>query len=210
MKKLVALTGFLAGIVLALVLLLNSPFAPQLLSVQGGSNTLQWQTLEFAGNPFAPAGLMGLPTGSATVPIGAPQVALANASIMLLFDGAGQPVALATRLASRRKGGNLLMGNVGIDTYTNVFWPNRGSVLMHGYEDRTPMLRASALGRNPMSSDQAFTVSAIPPKELAKGVVGGSGALVSSRGQFTESVWERPQQPGLYTGTVTIELSSGQ
>jgi hypothetical protein len=210
MKKLIALTGFFAGIVIALVFLLQSPFSPQLLNLPAGSNTLQWQPLEFAGNPFAPAGLMGLPAGSATIPIGASQVALANASIMLLLDGTGQPVALATRLASRRKGGNLLMGNVGIDTFTNVFWPNRGSVMMHGYQDRTAMLRASVLGRNPVSSDRAVTVSAIPPTEIAQGVVGGSGAFVSSSGRFSETLWESPQQPGLYTGTVTIELESRQ
>lgn len=207
MKKLVALAGFVGGILIALVLLLQSPFSPQLLTLTGKGNTLQWQTLEFAGNPFTPAGLIGLPAGSAVVPVGSPQVALANASIMLLFDGAGQPVALATRLASRRKGGNLLMGNVGIDTYTNVFWPNRGSVMMHGYEDRTPMVRASALGDSAVSPDDAFTVSAVPPTEVAKGVVGGSGALLSSSGRFSETVWESPGQPGLYTGTLTIELS---
>lgn len=208
MKKLVAISGFLTGVAIALLFLLQSPFGPQLLALRADPSTLQWQTLEFAGNPFTPAGLLGLPAGSAIVPIGAPQVKLANASIMLLFDAAGQPVALATRLASRRKGGNLLMGNIGIDTYTNVFWPNRGSVMLHGYEDRTLMLRAGALGNSPVSPDKALTVSAVAPADAAKGVVGGSGTLVSTTGQFSETLWQSPQQPGYYSGTVTFEFSA--
>jgi hypothetical protein len=210
MKKLVALTGFAAGILIALVILLRSPFSPQLLSLPSNADTLQWQALEFAGNPFTPAGVLGLPAGSRIVPVGSPQVALANVSIMLLYDGAGQPVALATRLASRRKGGNLFIGNIGIDTYTNVLWPNRGSILMHGYEDRTPMLRASALGKNAMSPDDAFAVSAVPPKGVAQGVVGGSGELIGSSGQFSETLWQTLQQPGNYSGTLTIELAPAQ
>jgi len=208
-KKLVAITGFLGGVAIALMVLLYSPFSPHLLALRSGPNTLQWQTLEFAGNPFTPAGLLGLPAGSAIVPIGATQVALANASVMLLFDAAGRPAALATRLASRRKGGNLLMGNIGIDTYTNVFWPNHGSVLMHGYEDRTPMLRASILGNSPVSPDKAVTVSAVAPADAARGVVGGSGALGSATGRFSETIWHSPEQPGYYSGTITFELSTG-
>jgi len=207
-KKLVAITGFLGGIAIAVMFLLHSPFEPRLLDLQAGPNTLQWQTLEFGGNPFTPAGLLGLPAGAAIVPIGASQVELANASIMLLFDTAGKPVALATRLASRRKGGNLLMGNIGIDTYTNVFWPNRGSVLLHGYEDRTPMLRAGALGSSPVTPDKAFTVSALAPTNAAKGVVGGSGALALTTGRFSEALWQSPQQPGYYSGAVTFEFSA--
>ena len=208
MKKLVAITGFLGGIAIAVMFLLHSPFSPQLLALRVDSGTLQWQTLEFAGNPFTPAGLLGLPAGAAIVPIGAPQVELANASVMLLFNAAGQPVALATRLASRRKGGDLLMGNIGIDTYTNVFWPNRGSVLMHGYEDRTPMLRASALGDSPVTPEKAFTVSALAPTDGAKGVVGGSGAFALATGRFSEALWQSPQQPGYYSGALTFELSA--
>jgi hypothetical protein len=177
-----------------------------LLTLQSGPGTLQWQTLEFAGNPFTPSGLLGLPAGAAIVPIGASQVELANVSVMLLFDAAGQPVALATRLASRRKGGNLLMGNIGIDTYTNVFWPNHGSVLMHGYEDRAPMLRAGILGNSPVSPDKAFTVSAVAPTDAARGVVGGSGALGTATGRFSEAIWQSPQQPGYYSGMITLEL----
>jgi hypothetical protein len=207
-KKLVATTGFLGGIAIAVMLLLHSPFSPSLLALRAGPGTLQWQTLEFAGNPFTPAGLLGLPAGAAIVPIGASQVELANASVMLLFDAAGQPVALATRLASRRKGGNLLMGNIGIDTYTNVFWPNRGSVLMHGHEDRTPLLRAGALGNSPVTPDQAFVVSAMAPTGLVKGVVGGSGAFAATTGRFSETLWQSPQQPGYYSGAITFELST--
>jgi hypothetical protein len=210
MKKLVAVTGFVSGVVIALVILLQSPFAPHELTLPAGSNTVQWQALEFAGNPFTPAGLLGLPAGSRVVPVGSKQVALANASIMLLFDGAGQPVALATRLASRRKGGNLLMGNVGIDTYTNILWPNRGSIMMHGYEDRTPMMRASALGQTAMTPDEAIAVSAIPPVDYAQGVVGGSGEFTATSGQFSEALWQSLDQPGMYTGTLTIELTPGR
>jgi len=210
MKKLVALFGFCGGWVIALSLLLRSPLEPQTLTLPSATTVLQWQTLEFAGNPFTPSGLLGLPAGSGIVPIGASQVELANATIMLLFDETGQPVALATQLASRRKGGNLLLGNVGIDTYTNVLWPNRGSVMMHGYEDRTPMLRASALGDTATSAEDADIVSAVAPVDPAGGVVGGSGALIASGGSFSESLWKSAEQPGVYTGTLTIELTAGK
>lgn len=204
MKRLIAISGFLTGVLVTLVMLLNNPLTSAGLSGAAGSGAYYWNVLEFAGNEYAPAGLMGFTQGSGLQSMGAEEVALANASIMLLQDAAGQPLALATRLSSISKGGSVLYGNVGTESYTNIFWPNRGSVFLQGHENRWPLIRNRIVGLFSSPDQAEFAVSSRADSEV--GIVGGSGQLIGQGGLYSETLREDPQNPGQYVGSISLEL----
>jgi len=204
MNRLVALIGFLSGILVTTIVLLNNPVSSAGLSGAAGANAYRWNILEFAGNSYNPAGLMGFPGGGAES-LGADSVALANASIMLMQDENGEPVALATRLSSVTKGGDVLSGNVGTDTYTNIFWPNRGSVFMQGYENRWPLIRNKIVKMFNSSEQTEFAVSSANQGSSEVGIVGGSGQLVGLGGRYSETLREDPDRPGYYVGSISLD-----
>lgn len=204
MKRPVIIAGLLSGVVVTLIFLLNNPISSAGLSGAAGKNAYYWNTLEFAGNNYDPAGLIGLRGDTGGSLLGSENVSLANASIMLLQDSNGQPVAIATRLSSVSKGGDILTGNVGTETYTNIFWPNRGSVFMQGYENRWPLIRDELLGGIDSSDDVGFAVSASGSGVSETGIVGGSGQLVGVGGSYSETLRPDPNNPGRYVGMISL------
>ena len=207
MNRIPHIAGFLCGVIATLMMLLNNPVSSAGLSGASGDDAFHWNILEFAGNSYDPAGLMGI--GSSEGALGAKEVALANASIMLLQDTAGQPVALATRLSSVSKGSDILAGSVGTDTFTNIFWPNRGSVFMQGYENRWPLIRNRLVGMFSSSDQTEFAVSAASQEDTEAGIVGGSGQLVGLGGRYSETLREDPERPGHYIGTISLDTPEG-
>jgi hypothetical protein len=204
MKRLVIISGLLSGMFVTLVFLLNNPVSSAGLSGAAGKNAYYWNVLEFAGNNFSPAGLLGLRGDNGGSSLGAEEVALANASILLLQDSSGQPVAIATRLSSVSKGGDILSGNVGTETYTNIVWPNRGSVFMQGYENRWPLIRDDLLSVFGPSEDAEYAVSAAANDRADTGIVGGSGQLVGVGGSYSETLRPDPDKPGHYAGMISL------
>ena len=115
MKRLTMLLGFLCGCVAVLFVLLKNPLAATDNDSGFASAAYRWTVLEFAGNPFTPARVLGVPADFIPGSEAAEEFDYANASILLLQDEQGQPVALATRLSGVGKGGSLLQGNAGIN-----------------------------------------------------------------------------------------------
>jgi hypothetical protein len=136
MNRLLGITGFICGIAAGLLMLLNNPLSRADYPVAADSEAYGWRSLEFFGVAFTPAEFLGLTDGSIKRSLGAKEVKLTSASIILLQDEAGQPAALATRLTAINKSSDAYAENLGVDTYTNIFWANAGSILMHGYDSR--------------------------------------------------------------------------
>ena len=216
MKRLTMLLGFLCGILAVLFLLLKNPLAATGNDAGFASAAYRWTALEFAGNPFTPVRVLGVPAGLIPGSVAAEEFDYGNASILLLQDEQGQPVALATRLSGVGKGGSLLQGNAGIDTYTNIFWPNRGSVLMYGYENRWPVIASQALAMLGQSADGQqpgnYMVSANPPNGASAGIVGGSGLMMAVGGTYQEQLLqldgESEQPAGIYSGAISVQLTT--
>jgi hypothetical protein len=211
MKRLTGIIGFLCGIGAGIFVLLNNPLSPPAYSAVADSDAYQWKALEFFGISFTPNELLHLSSGSSNRSLGAKEVGLASASIVLLLDTAGQPVALATRLTAMNKAPDMYAENVGVDTYTNIFWPNAGSVLMHGYENRWPLIRNNLVAlTNDAGQDSAgleVLVSAVRPDKAPTGIVGGSGLFTGVGGRYSETIWQDSEQPDLYTGAISLEIS---
>ena len=204
MKRLVIISGLFSGVLVTLIVLLNNPVSSAGLSGAAGKNAYHWNVLEFAGNNYSPTGLLGLRGDTGGSSLGAEEVSLANASILLLQDSSGQPVAIATRLSSVSKGGDILTGDVGTETYTNIFWPNRGSVFMQGYENRWPLIRDELLSVFGSSEQTEFPVSAAGNDVAETGIVGGSGQLVGVGGSYSETLRPDPNKPGHYAGMISL------
>ena len=211
MRRLVGIIGFLCGIGVGLFVLLNNPLSPPAFSVDETSDTYQWRALEFFGISFTPAELLGISSGSTNRSLGAKEVKLASASIVLLLDESGQPAALATRLTAINKSPDMFTEQVGVDTYTNIFWANAGSILMHGYENRWPLVRTNmlaALGNSgEVIANNSFAVSAVPPDEELTGIVGGSGLFSGIGGRYSETIWRDPEQSDLYAGAISLDIA---
>ena len=211
MKRVIIVLGFLCGVAATLVLLVKNPLAATGVGSVDGPGTYNWVPLEFAGNAFAPPNLLGK---SAYDLSDADDDALgyASAAILLVQEADGQPVALATRLTAIAKDGNLLQGNVGVDTYTNLFWPNRGSIMMYGHENRWPLISREALAMLGQAADtdqaDSYLVSVDSTDDSSTGVVGGSGVWTGVGGRYQEVLTETDDQPGIYTGRIAVQLQN--
>ena len=211
MKRLIVIIGFLCGIGAGVLMILNNPLSSPGFSVASKSDAYQWRALEFFGIAFTPTELLGVSKGSINRSLGAKEVVLTSASVILLQDEAGRPAALATRLTAMNKSPDIFTKNVGVDTYTNIFWANAGSVLMHGYENRWPLVRshfvASSNGVDEETGRLNFPVSAERPDKEPAGIVGGSGLFSAIGGRYSETIWQDPEQPGLYAGSVSLDVA---
>jgi len=211
MKRLIVIVGFLCGIGAGVFMVLNNPLGSPGFSVASESDTYQWRPLEFFGIAFTPTELLGVSTGSIDRSLGAKEVILTSASVILLQDEAGQPAALATRLTAMNKSPDIFTENVGVDTYTNIFWANAGSILMHGYENRWPLVRSHFVGPSNDADEDIgrleFPVSAEGPDKEPTGIVGGSGLFSAIGGRYSETIWRDPEQPDLYAGSVSLDVA---
>jgi hypothetical protein len=209
MSRLGALFGFLCGIGAGILLLLHNPIVQPGMDVPMGSRILRWNALEHFGISFSAADMLGLSDGGGQHSVGVAEIDLASASILLLRNSAGQPAALATRLSAVNDNRDLLAGRVGVDTYTNIFWPNRGSVFSHGYENRWPVISGNALVALNQASvpPDGYFVSAQHPDKMQTGIVGGSGLLTGLSGRYGERLKPDSDNQGLYMGTIWFERS---
>ena len=207
MKKLIAFLGLVCGALTAIAALLLNPIGPIPIGGGMGTNTYGWSALEFHGAELDAVTLLGLPlrkTGQAFTDDG---VVSANASILVLRGADGEAAALATRLVALDEGGELLNADLGVNTFTSVFWPNRGSLQLYGYENRWPVIRDSLLGGFGRPPEDSWLVSAQRRDGAPTGVVGGSGAMEGMGGRYSESLQPNPSGDGTFTGQLSLELS---
>lgn len=205
MNRLVVLLGLLCGFLVGVALLVLNPWTPAPSVAGARANTYAWAPLESYGVRLDEAALLNLPFGDATE-LGS-NLATANAAIIVLRGSGGEAVALGTRLTAVDEASDLLAGDVGIATYTNLYWPNRGSVLLHGRENRWPVIRSSVSELAGREAPVAWAVTTPRLDGSPSGAVGGSGTLESVGGRYTETLKLSSSGDGSYAGEIALELS---
>jgi hypothetical protein len=206
-KKLIAFLGFVCGGMTAIAALLLNPTGPIPIVGGMGSNTYVWSALQFHGAELDEVALLGLPLKAPGRAFSAAGVAAANASILVLRGADGEAAALATRLVALDEDGELLSADLGVNTYTSIFWPNRGSLFLYGYENRWPIIRDNVLGGFGRPAEDFWLVSAQRRDGAPTGVVGGSGALEGMGGRYSETLQPNSAGDGTFTGELSLELS---
>jgi hypothetical protein len=209
MKFLISLIGFVAGIAAAIGFLLSNPLQTSLLPVAVTDNVYNWRALEFQGAAFGTTQLMNLPLGQQGEAFIAEGIATSNASLLILEDKNGQPAALATRIVVLNDKSDLLRSDVGVSTYTNIIWPNYGSLFLAGDENRWPIIRNDALqllGESNYQPVDTFSVSALGHDRF---VAGGSGGFAGVGGRYTEELYADSATYGRFAGRIALELETG-
>lgn len=202
MRLLFALIGFFAGAALTVYGVLNNPLARPALS-QSGVELYDLSPLEFHGAELDYVMLLNLPLTTAGTPFAASNMKHSNASIVVLRNLQGEAVAMGTRLVTAGDDSDLLDGKLSVQTYTNIFWPNSGSLMMHGLENRWAMLSEEAAGEE-ASSDSSWTVSVKPPAGAVGGILGGSGKLEAVGGTYTEVLQPNPSGDGTFVSQIGL------
>ena len=207
MKLLIALTGLFCGLFIGTGVLLFNPLSPPAMDSGNAGITYQLSPLEFHGAELDHVALLGLPGTPAGTPFAADNIATANASVTVLRAPGGEAVALATRLAAADKQSRLLRGDVGVNTYTNLFFPNRGSVFMHGRENRLPIIRSGVLRSMGQPGELLWSVTSRLNSGANSGMVGGSGFYESTSGRYSERLQVGPASDGTFTSELTLDLA---
>ncbi|MCP4000663.1 MAG: hypothetical protein GY727_07120 [Gammaproteobacteria bacterium] len=207
MNKLIAFIGFVCGILTAIFALLLNPVGPVLISGSMDSNSYAWSALDFYGAELDEVTLLGLPLSISGKAFADEGVVSANASTLVLRGADNKPAALATRLVALDEKGELLSADLGVNSFTNIFWPNRGSLMLYGYENRWPVIRNNILSRLGRVSEDSWLVSAQSPGNSPTGVIGGSGAMEGMGGRYSETLQLNPEGEENFMGQLSLELS---
>ena len=123
MKLLIGLTGFALGAVVVIAGLLFNPLSPKAVLTGSAASTYATSILEFHGVELDEVALLGLPLQTAGNPQPAQSLAASNATVMVLRGSGGEAIGLATRLVTLDEESDLLRGELGTETYTNIFFP---------------------------------------------------------------------------------------
>lgn len=206
MSRLVVFLGLLCGFLFGVAVLVLNPWTPPADVAGARANTYDWVPLESYGVSLDEAALLNLPLQDSGAELGA-NLATANAAIIVLRGAGGEAVALGTRLSAVDESSDMLSGDVGIKTYTNLYWPNRGSVLLHGRENRWPVIRSSMLELVGREAPVEWAVTTPRLNDIPSGAVGGSGTLESVGGRYTETLRLSSSGDGSYAGEIALELS---
>lgn len=208
MKLLIALTGLMAGAFVGVGALLFNPLSPPATLSPSGIAPYQLAPLEFHGAELDHVALLGLPGSPAGIEFATDSIATANASVIVLSTPGGDAIALATRLAAADKNSDLLRGDVGSETYTNVFFPNRGSLLLSGRENRWPIIRSGTLRLLGQPGELVWPVTTRVGSGAPSGVVAGSGELEAMGGRYTESLQLSSVGDGTFNSEIVLELAT--
>jgi hypothetical protein len=136
-----------------------------------------------------------------------PAIRNTTASVLVLRDYTGSPVAFATRLSSVARNDNMLLGSLKMRTYSNVFWPNEGSVYMQAEETRRPMFRdglVSFLTGGELSANAESYVLTIDSDRNQ--IVGLSGELADVSGAYSEVLLSPADDPQIQQGELQLLL----
>jgi hypothetical protein len=204
MRQIISLIGFFAGVAVAFLVLLFNPLEPAPVP-QTGAEIYDWSPLEFHGAELDEVSLLGLPLRRSGSPFAAAEIEHANASIIVLRDPDGEAIALATRFVTLDDRSDLLGANLAVNTYTNIFWPNRGSLLLHGHENRWPIMRSRVMLATGNVAKEYWLVSTNPRDGDRSGILGGSGALEGVEGSYSEVLRPNPSGDGTFIGRLSFE-----
>lgn len=206
MKGFSIILGLVAGAVGAVVLLLNNPLQPSQPSISRNASVYNWRSPEFHGASFGTAGLTRIPVGPRSEPFAAAGIATANAAVLILTDTDGQPAALATRITVLGETQDPLRSDVGVASYTNIIWPNYGSLFLRSEENRWALIRDTVLqvaGIPDTRGEGGFRVSRLTG---IRDVIGGSGAFAKIGGRYAEELRWDSENPERLAGTISLGL----
>ena len=204
MHLFISLIGLLAGMALGFAALLFNPLEKPPVALTE-TEVYDLSPLEFHGAALDDVMLLNIPLAGSGSPFAAENMTHANASIVVLRGANGEAVALGTRLVMAGDDSDLLGANLAVQTYTNIFWPNRGSLMMHGLENRWSVLRSHVL--EGAGSTTSWPVSIGPGTVEKIGILGGSGALQSIGGSYSEELRLNPVGDGTFVGRISLEKS---
>ena len=215
MNALVGILGFLVGTGCAAALLLFNPFYPHIDgrgSDRPGTMNYDYSASEYRGIAMTPQSLFGisgiLSDGDGFANDGIRHTA---AAVILLKDRDGQPAALATKLIAVAETSDLLLGDLGIDSYWNVFWPNLGSVFLVGRENYWPVITdvliAGLRGAGPLPAGKQYSVTVRPEGRRVRGVLGSSGRFTGATGLFQDTYINQPDSPSGAAGGVIMQIN---
>ncbi len=204
MRLLISLVGFFAGCVAAILALMFNPLEPAPMP-QAGAKIYDWTPLEFHGAELDEVALLGLPFKRSGRPFVSAGIKNANASIVVLRNTDGEAVALATRLVATDNRSDLLGASLVVRSYTNIFWPNRGSILMHGFENRWSIMRSRVMGATGDDAKEFWLVSTNPRNAGLSGILGGSGVLEGAGGRYSEVLKPNSSGDGIFIGRLSLE-----
>jgi hypothetical protein len=206
MNKLIMILGFCCGCMTVLAATLFNPTGPAPLAASEGAEMYEVRALEFHGAELDAVRMLGLPLPTVKQPFQAAGIAGANASIVVLSDAGGEPFALAARLVAQDDDGAILDGDLGVNTYINIFLPNRGSLLLHGYENRWPIVRDGILSALGQTEVENWQVSSMRTDGVATGVAGGSGVFERAGGRFSETLQLSPADDETFISQLALEV----
>ncbi|HJP05223.1 MAG: hypothetical protein CL799_12555 [Chromatiales bacterium] len=206
MKALAIILGLVMGAVGALALLLNNPLQPSRPSISPTASVYDWRASEFHGASFGTAGLTRLPVGPRSQPFVAAGISTANAAVLILTDADGQPAALATRITVLGETSDLLRSDIGVSSYTNIIWPNYGTLFLQSNENRWSLVRDTALTFAGIPNSRAKEGFRISRLAGVRDVIGGSGAFAKIGRRYVEELRWDEENPERLAGTIGIGL----
>jgi hypothetical protein len=204
MRLIISIIGLFAGMGLGFSALLFNPLEQSPVALTK-TEVYDLSPLEFHGVALDDVMLLNIPLEGSGTPFAAENMTHSNASIVVLRGANGEAVALGTRLVMAGDDSDLLGANLAVQTYTNIFWPNRGSLMMHGLENRWSVLRSHVLEGD--GSATSWPVSIAPDAVAKTGILGGSGALESIGGSYSEELQLNPAGDGTFVGRISLEKS---
>ena len=105
---------------------------------------------------------------------------------------------------------DLLVGDLGIDSYWNVFCPNSGSVFLVGRENYWPAVKdvliASIRGEAQPAGEQ-YSVTVRPEGRRVRGILGSSGKFTGATGLFQDVYIDRADSPSGAVGIVSMQIN---
>lgn len=199
MKYVIALiVAFAFGFLLAVAGVVMNPLfgAPQ--DRRGGESLL----LKHSGR--GPSALFHTDTGypwlanrpAGTLPLRAGTVRFAAASVMMMDNAGGSPVAVAVRLSALRNDSHPLIGQLLEDNVWHITVPGRGSFVAFTTDNLWPMLKRVTLPAM-LSGDDRWrgefrSLTTVGPHDLGHGrVIGIGGAFAGLEGDAVAAVTVR-------------------
>lgn len=215
MKGLISIAGFVAGLVVAALVVMFHPFYPkaEIRNFTGPDVMVNgYSVSEYGGMMLTARAYLGLGDF-----IGRDHGFLADgirnttAAVAILRDDDGQPAALATKLSATAANSNLLLGKVGAVSYWNVFWPNAGSIFLVGEENHWPIVQAAVTmtmrGDSLQAGSSDYVVTVRPEERRVSGVLGSSGIYTGATGMFQETIVYDFAEPDNVRGEIAMQVN---
>jgi len=211
MKSYLVVPGLLLGAVAGLALIAFNPLAQDVRTVAtSGPGYHSYTTSDVYGMHRSADGMLNF-AWLLRGPGDYDEAAIRNtlASIMVLRDERGEPVAFATRLSATEQKGSLLKATVGLRSSWNVFFPNQGSVYMTGFENHSDIvtdgLWSAMSGGGFHARGERYELTPDEPGFESR-IVGVSGAYADSKGSYQEAVLSPGGDVQVQQGEIILDI----